>query len=136
MARSSTALHDERFRLDFRAGAGLNAQANQFLIGTGFAFRHFCSVVLLKLKIDRETDLPRCGKTRWGAKTRQRRYLRALEGIQRHDVRMVQEVEGLCNEIKASAFSIRNVFDDAKININNPWRRVFRFNPRGRDANG
>lgn len=26
--------------LDFRAGAGLNAQANRFLIGTGFAVRH------------------------------------------------------------------------------------------------
>jgi hypothetical protein len=26
--------------VDFRAGAGLNAQANRFLIGTGFAFRH------------------------------------------------------------------------------------------------
>jgi hypothetical protein len=25
--------------VDFRAGAGLNAQANRFLIGTGFAFR-------------------------------------------------------------------------------------------------
>jgi hypothetical protein len=27
------------FAVDFRAGAGLNAQANRFLIGTGFAFR-------------------------------------------------------------------------------------------------
>jgi len=27
------------FAFDFRAGAGLNAQANRFLIGTGFAFR-------------------------------------------------------------------------------------------------
>jgi hypothetical protein len=30
----------KEFALDFRAGAGLNAQANRFLIGTGFAFRH------------------------------------------------------------------------------------------------
>jgi Putative MetA-pathway of phenol degradation len=28
------------FAVDFRAGGGLNAQANRFLIGTGFAFRH------------------------------------------------------------------------------------------------
>jgi hypothetical protein len=28
------------FAVDFRAGAGLNAQANRFVIGTGFAFRH------------------------------------------------------------------------------------------------
>ena len=28
------------FAVDFRAGAGLNPQANRFLIGTGFAFRH------------------------------------------------------------------------------------------------
>jgi hypothetical protein len=27
------------FAIDFRAGAGLNAQANRFLIGTGFSFR-------------------------------------------------------------------------------------------------
>jgi len=26
--------------VDFRAGAGLNAQSNKFLFGTGFAFRH------------------------------------------------------------------------------------------------
>jgi outer membrane putative beta-barrel porin/alpha-amylase len=30
----------KEFAVDFRAGAGLNAQANRFLIGTGFAFRH------------------------------------------------------------------------------------------------
>jgi hypothetical protein len=30
----------QEFAVDFRAGAGLNAQANRFLIGTGFAFRH------------------------------------------------------------------------------------------------
>ena len=28
------------FAVDFRAGAGLNAEANRFLVGTGFAFRH------------------------------------------------------------------------------------------------
>jgi hypothetical protein len=28
------------FAVDIRAGAGLNAQANRFVIGTGFAFRH------------------------------------------------------------------------------------------------
>jgi len=30
----------KKFAVDFRVGAGLNAQANSFLIGTGFAFRH------------------------------------------------------------------------------------------------
>jgi len=30
----------KKFAVDFRAGAGLNGQANRFLIGTGFAFRH------------------------------------------------------------------------------------------------
>jgi len=30
----------KNFAVDFRAGAGLNREANRFLIGTGFAFRH------------------------------------------------------------------------------------------------
>jgi hypothetical protein len=31
---------NRNFAVDFRAGTGLNAQANRFLIGAGFAFRH------------------------------------------------------------------------------------------------
>jgi hypothetical protein len=34
-----TSASSRNLAVDFRAGAGLNMQANRFLIGTGFAFR-------------------------------------------------------------------------------------------------